>query len=135
MTHQPDLFKWRPHHIYCEQFLNIDLSERGKEYNQVEQKMRRIMKSGADEIIEFTEGVDELCFSCPLRQDDRCNSPEGDEVEVLKWDGILMKGLGLSYGDRMSVKEFRSMTKEKSPLKFCRTRCKAKDICLVFELE
>ncbi|MEE4353020.1 MAG: DUF1284 domain-containing protein [Desulfatiglans sp.] len=135
MTQEDKLFRWRPHHIYCEQFLDIDLSDRGEEYSRVEQKMRRIMKSGSDDIIEFTKGVDELCLACPLRKDDRCNSPEGDEVEVLKWDGILMKGLGLSYGDRMSVREFEALTRKKSPLEFCRTRCKAKDICLVFELE
>lgn len=130
-----EILKWRPHHIYCEQFLDDIFADRGDEYNRVEQKIRETMKSGIGEVIEFTEGVDELCFACPICHDDRCQSPEGDEVQVRKWDGILLRALGVSYGDRMTVAEFRTMAKEKSPLDFCRTKCKMKETCRVFDLE
>ena len=131
---EPEILKWRPHHIYCEQFLDASFADRGDEYSRVEHKIKETMKSGAGEVIEFAEGVDELCFACPLCQDDQCQSPEGNEVQVRKWDGILLRALGVSYGDRMTVAEFRALAGEKSPLEFCRVKCKMKETCRVFDL-
>ena len=130
-----ETLRWRPHHIYCERFLTADFLGRGEKFHQVEQRIRETMKSGTNEIIEVIEGIDELCLACPLCQDDRCQSPNGDEVEVRKFDAIILKGLGISYGDRMTAQEFRSLIEDKAPLAFCRTRCRLKETCKVFEIE
>ena len=128
-----EVLKWRPHHIFCERFLTLEFPDRGEEFYRVENKMREVMKSGTNEMIEITEGVDELCLACPLCEDNRCQSPNGDEPEVRKFDGIMRKGLGIPYGERMTAREFRSLIDEKAPLEFCRTRCELRETCTVFD--
>jgi len=125
--------KLRPHHVYCERFSTWNIPERGEAFNMVECKIRDIITSDVDTLIEVVEGVDELCEVCPLRQNDRCESPQGNEDEVRKWDEIILEGLGISYGDRFSAKSIRRLIDEKAPLPFCRTRCKLKEVCPVFQ--
>lgn len=129
-----DVIKLRPHNIFCVRFAAPSLPERGEKFNQVEHKLRETLQSGTNLLIEVIEGTDELCQVCPLCQDARCQSPEGDEDEVRKLDAIILKGLGISYGDKMSVKEFRALMDGKAPLAFCRTRCRLKEGCGVFQL-
>ncbi|MFH1623970.1 MAG: DUF1284 domain-containing protein [Pseudomonadota bacterium] len=127
-----EIAKWRPHHIYCEQFLATDFPDRGEKFDNVAHKIRETIRSGADIIIEVIEGVDELCRFCPLCKDNRCQSPNGNEDEVRKWDAIILKGLGITYGEKMAAKDFRALIKQKTPLDFCRTRCPWRDSCSVF---
>lgn len=128
-----EVSRWRPHHIYCEPFLTGNFPDRGERFDQIGEKIRETMRSGTDTIIEVLEGVDELCQTCPLCQDNRCQSSNGDEDAVRKWDAILLKGLGISYGEKRTAQEFRALIKQKAPLDFCQTRCRWKDACTVFD--
>ena len=123
----------RPHHIYCEQFMGVDFPERGEEFVQAEDRIKEIMKAGTDTVIEVTEGVDDLCKFCPLCEDDQCQSPQGNEDEVRKWDAKIVKGLGISYGERKTAQKFRILITQNAPLEFCKTRCPWRATCLVFE--
>jgi len=123
--------KLRPHHIFCVSFLKADFSERGAGFLHVEQRVRDAVWSDEETLIETVEGVDELCRVCPLCRDDRCEPPQGNEEAVRKWDAILLKGLGISYGERMTSRQWRLLIKEKMPLQFCDTRCPSKSGCTV----
>ena len=124
--------KWRPHHIFCLPHFMANFPERGKTFNQTELRIKETIRSGSDTIIEVIEGVDELCQTCSFCQDDGCQSPNGNEDAVRKWDKIILNGLGISYGERRTAKEFRNLIDKKAPLTFCRTRCPWKDQCSVF---
>ncbi|MEW6614907.1 MAG: DUF1284 domain-containing protein [Thermodesulfobacteriota bacterium] len=128
-----EVSRWRPHHIYCEPFMAGSFPDRGERFDRIGNKIRETMQSGTDTIIEIIEGVDELCQTCPLCNNNRCQSPNGDEDAVRKWDTIVLKGLGVSYGEKRTAREFRSLIKQKAPLDFCRTRCPWKDACTVFD--
>ena len=125
----PEKLRLRPHHIFCERFSPWKLSERGEMFNRVESKIKETLRSGLDTLIEVIEGTDELCKVCPLFQNERCQSPRGDEDEVRKLDAIILKGMGISYGDKMTAKRFRALIDEKAPLAFCQTRCKLSEVC------
>jgi hypothetical protein len=123
--------KFRPHHIFCLRFLQVDLPERGEEYRLTEQRIKDLLQKEDDVLLEVAEGIDELCRSCINCQDDQCRSPKGSEESVRKWDNILLKGLGISYGDTRSSKQWRGLINQKSPLDFCLTRCPKKYFCTV----
>ena len=126
---------FRPHHIFCKRFLKNDFHERGPQYREVSDRIRRVIE-GEDEVsIEAREGIDELCRACPNCGDARCRSPQGDEEAVRKWDGIILKGLGISYGETRTADGWRKLIAEKAPLDFCRRRCPWKSSCGVLELE
>ncbi|MDY7030328.1 MAG: DUF1284 domain-containing protein, partial [Thermodesulfobacteriota bacterium] len=108
------LFKWRPHHILCEQFFTYDFSDRGPEFVQIEQRIKDVIGGDADGYVEIIEGADELCGVCPLCVNGMCKSPIGDEQAVRKWDGIVLKGLGLSYGEKVSLSDLRALIQEKA---------------------
>lgn len=127
--HSPPELKLRPHHIFCQRFAPWNLPERGEAFNSLEQQIREALKSGTETIVEVVEGIDVLCNACPLCADGRCQSPEGDETEVRKWDAIVLKGLGTSYGDRLSAKEFSKLILESAPLAFCQNKCKLRRKC------
>ena len=121
----------RPHHILCERFLNVESPERGVQFQQVEQRVRDVIKSGDDTVIEVAQGIDELCRVCPHCRDDRCHHPQGDEEAVRKWDSIIITGLGVSYGDARTSRQWDILVSEKAPLKFCLIRCPSKSQCTV----
>ncbi len=123
--------KLRPHHIFCLGFLKVDFPERGATFLQVEQRARDAVWSDEETLVETAEGVDEICRACPLCRDDRCEHPQGNEDAVRKWDGILLKGLGISYGETMTSREWRRLIREKMPLQFCEARCPSRAGCAV----
>lgn len=127
--------KLRPHHIFCDQFITIDFSDRGEEYTRIAEMIKKVIRSGTDRTIEIIEGVDDLCMACPLCQNDRCQSPQGNEDAVRKYDGRILKELGLSYGEKRSAQGLRMLIEQKAPLEFCRSRCPWKASCRVFELD
>ena len=77
-----------------------------------------------------SEGVDELCRECPLRTGECCASPQGNEDEVRKWDAILLKELGVSYGSCFTAEEWQKLIEKRMPFKLCR-RCYWKQVCSV----
>ena len=126
--------KFRPHHIFCLRFLRGEFPERGERYRLAEQRIKDLLQKEDNVLLEVTEGIDELCRSCINCQDDRCQSPKGSEESVRKWDNILLKGLGISYGDTRSSKQWRGLIGQKAPLDFCLTRCPKKSYCTVFAI-
>jgi hypothetical protein len=119
----------RPHHVLCVRFLTIEPPDRGEEFGQLCRRVRELMTSDMDTVIEVTEGVDDLCAPCPNLGEGRCISPFGSENEVRKWDGRVLDGLGLSYGLRLTTGALREVIREKAPLGFCRDRCPWRTIC------
>ena len=125
--------KLRPHHIFCKTFLTLDFPERGEEFKKVSSAIRELIESNSDAMIEINQGVDVLCRSCPDCREDRCESSHGNEDEVRKWDAIILKGLGISYGEKRTIQNLREIISRKAPLDFCRTRCPWKAICTIFD--
>ncbi|KFZ44035.1 hypothetical protein DS62_04750 [Smithella sp. SC_K08D17] len=70
--------------------------------------------------------------SCHVCQDKRCENPFGNEEEVKKWDAKVLKGLGIFYGEEITLRALIALIREKAPLEFCKTRCPWKQICAVF---
>ncbi|MCJ7595055.1 MAG: DUF1284 domain-containing protein [Desulfobacterales bacterium] len=126
--------KFRAHHIFCERFMKVDLPDGGAEYDQAKGRLRDIIKADDESSVEVCEGVDEICRVCPECRDNRCQSAQGDEEAVRKWDSIILRGLGVSYGETRTSKEWRMLIEQKAPLKFCQTRCPFKERCNVFQL-
>lgn len=130
----PERLRLRPHHILCESFSPWSITGRGETFNEVERRIRDTLTSGTGSVIEVVEGVDDLCEVCPLCRGGRCQSSLGNEVEVRKWDANVLKGLGISYGDRMTAETFRQLIGERTPLPFCQTKCRLREGCNVFRI-
>ncbi len=126
--------RFRPHHIFCERFLKVELPGRGDEFKRFSQKRRDAIEKQDDLEVQVIQGIDELCRVCPDCQEERCQSPRGDEEAVRKWDSIILKGLEINYGETRTSKEWRTLIDEKAPLKFCKTRCAYRSRCTVFQL-
>ena len=122
--------KLRAHHICCVPFLAYDFSDRGIKYLQVGNIIKQTLSSEPDSIVMVIEGADELCKVCPLCKGDRCQSPLGDEEAVRKWDAVLLKELGLSFGEALKVRQWQSLIKKKRPFKLCQ-RCRWREVCSV----
>ncbi len=122
--------KLRAHHICCIPFLTYDFSDRGIKYLQVGNIIKQTLSSEPDSTIMVIEGADELCKVCPLCQEDRCQSPLGDEEAVRKWDAVLLKELGLSFGEALKVRQWQSLIKKKRPFRLCQ-RCQWRESCSV----
>jgi hypothetical protein len=125
----------RPHHLICNTYISLQGLERNNEqFMRAVLKVRDVMLSHEDTIIQITEGVDGLCALCPDCRDLRCGSPQGDEDAVRKWDARILQGLGLKYGETRTAKAVRDLVAEKAPLEFCRSRCPWKNTCDIFQL-
>jgi len=121
----------RPHHIMCEPFMVLETFDRGEAFNTLATRIKEALESQADTLIEVHEGTDDLCQFCPLCRDARCQSPDGDETAVRKWDAIVLRGLEISYGDRLTASHFMALIKQKLPLPLCLTKCRWKSVCHV----
>ncbi|MDM8000383.1 MAG: DUF1284 domain-containing protein [Dehalococcoidia bacterium] len=130
-SQRPVELRLRPHHIMCEPFMVLETFDRGEAFNALAARIKEALESESDTLIEVIEGTDELCQTCPLCRDGRCQSPEGDETAVRKWDAIVLQGLGISYGDRLSAGDLMRLIKRKLPLKLCLTKCRWKNACRV----
>lgn len=125
--------RYRPHHLLCERFLNVEIPDRGGEFEQVSRKIKETLERQDDIGVEIIEGIDELCKVCPDCDGERCKNPKGDEEAVRKWDGIILRGLGVNFGETMMSKEWRILIHQKAPLAFCETRCPFRLSCTVFQ--
>ncbi len=126
--------KLRAHHICCVPFLTLDASDRGTTYLQVGNRIKQTLSSEPDSIVMVIEGIDELCKVCPLCQGDRCQSPLGDEEAVRKWDAVLLKELGLSFGEALKVRQWQSRIKKKRPFRLCH-RCQWREVCSISSMK
>ena len=127
----PDGMRLRPHHIMCEPFLMVEVFDRGEAFDSVANHIKRSLESRSDTPIEVIEGPDDLCRECPLCRDTRCQSPDGDETAVRKWDAIVLKGLGISYGDRLTAGQLMALIEEKVPIPLCLGKCRWKSACRI----
>ncbi|MCG6534432.1 MAG: DUF1284 domain-containing protein [Syntrophales bacterium LBB04] len=126
--------RYRPHHIFCKRFLKVSFAHRGEVYNRESQKVQDIFDNEPDAVVEIVEGVDQLCQFCQDCRNERCQNPKGDEEAVRKWDGIIVKGLGVGYGESKSCSEWLALVREKPPLNFCQTKCPWKLNCAASDL-
>jgi hypothetical protein len=126
--------RFRPHHLFCERFLKVEVQGRGEEYERVSQQRKETIERQDDTLVEIIEGIDELCRVCPDCLDERCQNLRGDEKAVRKWDGIILKGLRINYGETRTSKEWRMLIQQKAPLSFCETRCPYRSSCTVFQM-
>jgi hypothetical protein len=115
----------------CEPFLVPEAFQRGEAFNTLAKRIKESLESQADTLIEVIEGTDDLCQECPLCRDSRCQSPDGDETAVRRWDAIVLKGMEISYGDRLTAKHLSALIKQKVPLPLCLTKCRWKNACRV----
>ena len=121
--------QFRPHHIFCARFLKNQFPERGAEFQQVMKKREFIFEKNDEHMVEVIQGIDKICRACTNLKNDRCESPEGNEEAVRKWDHIILKGLGVSYGETMTSKDWRMLIEKKAPLDFCKAKCQWKPQC------
>ena len=118
----------------CEPFLALETFDRGEAFNTLAYQIKEALESQADTLIEVIEGVDDLCQTCPLCRDARCQSPDGDETAVRKWDAVVLKCMTISYGDRLTAGHLSVLIKQKAPLPLCLTKCRWGDNCRVMLL-
>jgi hypothetical protein len=126
-----ETLRLRPHHIFCNRFLPLDDLIRGEEFARAVNEIKELTQSESDLTVIVTEGPDQLCNYCPDYRNNRCESPIGNEEKVRRWDAKIIKGLGISYGDKITVKDLLALIREKAPLDFCQTRCPWKTFCRV----
>ena len=127
-----DYVSLRPHHLFCDRFLPLDDLIRGREFACAVSKIKELTQLESDLIITVQEGPDQLCKACPDYRNNRCENPLGNEEAVRKWDSKILKGLGLSYGEAITVRALLALISQKAPLEFCQTRCPWKTLCGVF---
>ena len=118
----------RAHHICCLRFWNITFTDRGQAFSETEDRIKDTLRSGGDIPITAGEGPDILCKECPLCVSGKCESPNGSEEQVHKWDSILLRELGLSFGTTLTAKEWQTSIEQKAPFKICQ-KCRWKDVC------
>ena len=104
--------------------------ERGSDYQRVEHKIKDVLLSQPESAVMVIEGVDELCRQCPLRVDERCSSPRGNEDKVRKWDAILLKELDLPLETCLTAGEWQALIKQKTPFQLC-PKCQWQQVCSV----
>ncbi len=123
--------RYRPHHIFCQRFLNLRFPERGEEFAAAKRKAIEVIGSHEETLVEAGEGVDQICLVCQNRQGDRCESPAGSEEAVRKWDAIILKGLGIGYGETRTAKQWRTLIDAYAPLDLCTSRCPHRSKCTI----
>lgn len=126
--------RYRPHHLFCERFLKVEVPDRGEEFERVSRERRDTIETEDDVVVEVIEGMDELCRVCPDCRDERCQNPRGDEEAVKKWDGIILRGLEINYGEARTSRDWRILIHQKAPLTFCEMQCPYRSSCTVFQL-
>ena len=129
----PEILRLRPHHIFCDRFLPLDNLIRGEEFARTVNEIKELTQAESDLMIIVAEGPDQVCKFCSDFRNERCENPLGDEEAVRKWDSKILKGLCISYGQEMTVRELIELIRKKAPLDFCQSRCPWKTICGVFD--
>jgi len=125
--------RYRPHHLFCERFLEVEIPGRGEEFERVSRERRDTIETEDEVVVEVIEGIDELCRVCPDCRDERCQNPRGDEEAVKKWDGIILRGLEINYGEARTSRDWRILINQKAPLTFCEMHCPYRSSCTVFQ--
>ena len=85
-------------------------------------EIKRCIREEHEVNFVLTEGPDDVCHVCPVFDGKGCGHPDGDEPEVRKWDHILLKTFGLSYGDSLPSARVKEILEKDYPIPLC-TRC------------
>jgi len=127
-----EAIRLRPHHLFCSRFLPLELLMRGEGFARVVEELKLLTLAESDVVVAVNEGPDQVCEYCPDYGEGRCQNPVGDEEKVRKWDRRVLEGLGLSYGEEITIRDLAALVAERAPLDFCRDRCPWKSVCSVF---
>lgn len=125
-----NVLRLRAHHACCLPFFKPTFENRSPGFNQVVNRIKSAMLSQPETMVMIIEGTDELCHQCPVFIDGRCSSPQGDEDAVRKWDVILLKELGVSFGTCQAAGEWQALIRQKSPFKICQ-KCQWQQVCSI----
>lgn len=117
----------------CEPFLVLENFDRGPAFNALADLIKKSLETESDMVIEVIEGPDDLCRECPLCKENRCQSTDGDETAVRKWDAIVLGALEVSYGQCFTGAQFMGRIKRKLPISLCLTKCRWKSVCRVMQ--
>lgn len=121
---QQRVLNLRPHHLYCENFMEATFPERGPQFAEASNRLRQMLRSGSNFSVSITEGVDDLCQFCSHNREGRCNHPDGDEEQVGKWDALILRELEFPFGRRVTIEELRTSIKDIHPLRLCLGKCR-----------
>ena len=127
MSEIKEIIKLRAHHICCSSLNLMAAADRGAKFAQQQQLIYDMLHSETANI-QVAEGVDYLCAACLYRKGNLCEAPNGGDEGVRKWDAILIRELGISFGTVMSAPKWRTILAAKKPFQLC-TRCNYRSIC------
>ena len=134
---QQTVLNLRAHHLYCENFMETAYPDRGPDFEEATNRIRQMLRSGSGFSIRITQGVDELCQFCLHNRDNRCRHPDGDEEQVGKWDAIILRELGFTFGRLITIEELRNSIDNIHPLRLCLEKCSysKKGLCAALSVE
>ncbi len=122
------MLRLRAHHLCCTPFADFEFAERGPDFINKEREVKKALLSDLDTMVTIIEGPDQVCQLCANLGDNRCASANGNEEQVRKWDAILRSYLGVPFNTCLSVREWQSLIKSKTPFKIC-PRCRWQSTC------
>ena len=128
------VLKLRGHHLICLPFIAAPPPRPySAEFLQTEKRVKEILSSEPEHPVMVVEGPDVICPLCPEYVDGRCAAPQGDETETRKWDAILLRELGVTFGTCLPAGEWQARIAQKIPFKMCQ-RCKGRTVCQAGQL-
>jgi len=68
MSDNDRCMRLRPHHILCARFISIEPPGRGENFDILSRRIRDLLISQEEMLIEVTQGVDDLCGPAPTFQ-------------------------------------------------------------------
>ena len=112
----------RPHHFYCSHFITYTFPERGHEFQEAWENLKKLLEDLTTNI-DIGHGPDSICTVCQFFDGHECTSPLGDEKAVMKWDAKLISELSLEEGQRLNISQLNELIDKGAPLSFCINRC------------
>ena len=94
--------KLRGHHLVCLQFFH------GEGYTaEFVENLRIIKELMQDELIQISDGSDDVCGKCAYRENDACGYGEHGDEKIREMDETALKLLKTAPGGRVSGDEIR----------------------------
>lgn len=97
----------RGHHLICLNFFQ------GEGYDEVFIKnLKEILSKVEQESIRITEGIDDVCKSCPYFKNNRCEYEEGADEEIRRQDEMALRLLNIQVGELINWEEIKKRLPE-----------------------
>ena len=125
---EAQILRLRPHHICCIPFLNFDGGNLDRHFHEVLTQVKSQLTSQSNLSVTAVQGADDVCQACPSLVEDRCDSPQIKEDMVRKLDAFLLKEIGKTYGETLTVRQWQSVISQKWPYRLCRI-CRWREYC------